>query len=247
MKIISILCPTRERVVLAQRYYESLVATAEFPEYIEVMFYVDKDDPQLREYEKYFLQLEIAGNEGIAVGTSVGPAAGVSSAWNSLAEDSQGDILLMGNDDLVAKTVGWDTALRSAADQYNDDIYCIFFDDGINHGRHNAFPAVSRKWYNTLGYFAPAHIGFRFFYNDTWIFDLGKRIDRVHYIPEVLIEHQHFTRTRIKDATTRRNRDDVGGRFLQHDKSLFEKRVSEREQDAKKLLRTLGNWRIQCG
>ncbi len=238
MKKISILTPTRGRPKGIDTYYKSLVKTAQYPDAIELLLYIDNDDPALRDYEKFFRVWEI-GESLIDFTTHVGEPISISKSWNVIAAEAQGDILLMGNDDLIAKTFGWDTKLREVTDEYPDDIYCAFFDDGINAGRHCAFPAVSRKWYETLGYFSPGI--FEFFYNDTWLFDIAKRINRVRYIPEVQILHNHWTKTKIVDATTLRHRK---GPKAEHrnarDKKLFENTTNLREVASNKLREVMG-------
>ena len=48
---------------------------------------------------------------------------------------------------------------------------------------------------------------FKFGYNDTWVYDIAKRIDRCHWIPSVVAEHMHFTQCKSQtDDTYRRPR-----------------------------------------
>lgn len=239
MEKISILCPTRERARRARDYYYHLIEKTQHSNDVELLLYVDNDDPQLKKYQELFPSTltHDALHQILPYTLIIGEPISVSKSWNVLAERCFGNILLMGNDDLMPKTGGWDTVLREVDRSYEDKIYCAFFDDGINHGNHCAFPAVSRIWYETLGYFTPGHIGFRFLCNDTWIFDVAKKINRVQYIPEVLIEHQHFTKTGIKDSTVKRHRDDVNGTTIPHDLDLFKRTEHLRVADAEKLLR----------
>ena len=107
-----------------------------------------------------------------------------------------GDILIMGNDDQEYQTQYWDTTLEGEVNKYPDDIYCAWFEDKINGPKHCAFPIISRKWYDTVGYFAPGV--FNFGYNDTWVYDIAKRVGRTHFIPDVVVEHKHFSKARVK-------------------------------------------------
>lgn len=228
MKTISILTPTRQRPWRAYNYAQSVFKTANHPERVELLFYIDKDDPDLESYVGKQYELSKWNIKFI-----FGEPMSVSKSWNILAEKCTGDILMMGNDDLIHVTEGWDTVLEEASDDYADEIYCIFFDDGINHGKHCAFPAVSRKWYNTLGYFTPGI--FEFIANDTWVFDIGTKIDRVRYIPEVLVRHEHHSVTKVKDATTLRHRAGANKDRIKRDLALFDKTNGQREHDAEKL------------
>lgn len=134
-----------------------------------------------------------------------GDGYGVGRIWNLLAESAKGDLLLMGNDDQTYSTRGWDEGFEVAAANVPDGIFVAWCDDGINGGRHAAFPCVSRRWYETLGYFVPEV--FSFFFHDTWLFDLGHRIGRLRYLPDVLVKHLHWTHGGVDDETTRRNRN----------------------------------------
>ena len=228
MKKISILCPTRQRADRAHNYAWTAFTTANNPDRVEILFYVDNDDPE----KELYIQWAVNATP-YHISTTFGEPMSVSKSWNVLAEKCTGDILLMGNDDLIHETNGWDDILESTANEYEDDIYCIFFDDGINHGKHCAFPAVSRKWYETLGYFTPGI--FEFIANDTWIFDIGKRIDRVRYIPEVMVRHEHHSVTKVKDETTKRHREGANKDRIKRDLALFDKTNGQREHDAEKL------------
>lgn len=238
MKKISILCPTRQRAERAYKYMNSVFNTAAHPDRIEILFYVDNDDPELEKYKGYFGYPNVShffpgDEEPYNVKLIVGEPISVSKSWNILAERCTGDILLMGNDDLLHETIGWDDVLEETSNEYKDDIYCIFFNDGINAGRHCAFPSISRKWYETLGYFSPT-IGFEFLYNDTWIFDIARKVNRVRYVPEVMVRHNHWTVLKEKDPTTKRHRDDNPGR-ARRDKTLFERTNGKREESANKI------------
>ena len=83
----------------------------------------------------------------------------VSRSWNILASNCTGDILIMGNDDLIYKTQNWDGILVEQTKKFKDGIYLMWFDDGIKHNHAN-FPIISRKWYETLGYFTPGCFNF---------------------------------------------------------------------------------------
>ena len=96
----------------------------------------------------------------------------------------------------------------------------MWFNDGINGEKHCAFPIISKKWFHTVGHFTPGI--FNFLYNDTWIFDIAKRIGRAHYIPHVTTEHLHFTTGKSEvDETTKRNRTGVRAHMPREDQIIF--------------------------
>lgn len=222
---ISILTPTRERCEKAQRFAASVLNTASEPDNIELWFYVDDDDPQLSSYSNWHLECPPQ------VHIHIGPPISVSKSWNIIADLCNGDILIMGNDDLVYRSERWDEVLISEVAKIDDKIYVAWFNDGINGEKHCAFPAVSCEWFNVLGYFTPGI--FEFIANDTWVFDIGRKLDRLIYIKDVYAEHEHFSTGKMQaDETTMRNRRD--GR-IQRDLTLYDETDGEREKDAEKL------------
>jgi len=225
---ISILTPTRGRAQQLERFITSVMETAHTPEDIEMLFYVDSDDPQVEEYKLF-------GRVIKCIQVIVGEPKSVSESWNDIAALATGDVLIMGNDDQVFITKAWEVALEQRVKKYKDDIYVAWFEDGINGSKHCAFPIVSRKWYETLGYFTPGV--FKFGYNDTWIFDIGKRVNRTCFIPEVLVEHRHFTNRKAPyDDTYARNRNKSAiGNLYQHDSVTYEDTHLIRQKDAEKL------------
>ena len=50
---------------------------------------------------------------------------------------------------------------------------------------------------------------------------------------------EHWTKTGIKDDTTKRNREDTQGLRLQRDKKLFESTSHVREKEAEKLKKVM--------
>ncbi len=209
MRKISILCPSRWRAKAARRTAISIQSTAKNPERVEILFYVDSDDDQAPTYKALL--------EPLGCKVVVGEPMSVSKSWNILAKECSGDLLIMGNDDIRYRTDNWDEMLDKEVEAYPSEIFCMWFDDGVvrrneiaNFGC--AFPIISRKWYETLGYFTPGC--FRFLYNDTWIADIANRVGCLHPLKSVLAFHHH----NIADETAKRARAN-NSRAL--DKELF--------------------------
>lgn len=141
----------------------------------------------------------------------------------------------MANDDEVWITKGWDRRLNEEADKFPDDIYCIYFDDGYIHDKGCSFPMISRKWFETLGYFTPGI--FKFLANDTWIEYTARYIDRLHYVPDVLVEHRHHLYGNAEiDNTYKRNIDEYLGKM--EDATYFHSKECQDKikEEAKKLI-----------
>jgi hypothetical protein len=225
----SLLCPTRERPAMALRYLESVFATAKNPEYVEVLFYVDSDDPCLRQYVEL---LSTRPNCKLVVG----PNVGVGRAWNVLARMSDGEYLMMANDDLVHETFDWDFKLLTSFVKIPDGIFLAYCNDGINGEAHCAFPIVGRAWLEELNQFVPEC--YTFFRHDTELFEIAKQMgisERILYFSDILIKHYHHSVTGAEDATMKRNRNCNQN---EADKKIFEsrKQYNIRRNQAHRLL-----------
>lgn len=185
--MISVLAPTRGRPDALQAMADSVYATATGP--VEVLAYVDDDDPS--DYSQV---------TGVRIVT--GPRIVLSDCWNRLAAVADGDILGMGADDIRFRTPGWDEKVRAVFDGYADGIVFVYGDDGVHHGKLGTHGFVSRRWVETLGYFTWP--GFVADYADTWLHELGQRINRIVYLPDVVTEHLHpVVGKAVVDATHR--------------------------------------------
>ncbi|WP_146208972.1 hypothetical protein [Azospirillum sp. TSO22-1] len=219
---------------------DSVAATASLRGRIEVLVYIDSDDPEVEGYRRTFAELASSGHGLGRVQAIIGPPRSVSISWNDLAAASRADVLMMANDDQVYVEAGWDCRLDACVAAYPDRIFCMWFNDGICGEEHCAFPIVSRRWCNKLGYFTPGI--FEFIANDTWIMDLGRRVGRLHYIGDVLVEHRHFSVGKsMFDETYRRHREGEQEQRRARDMFVFERTAAIRERDARWLSALLGS------
>ncbi|MBK3735323.1 hypothetical protein FBZ83_105348 [Azospirillum brasilense] len=245
----SLLCPTRGRPDGLQRLIESVAATAGAVERVEVLAYVDSDDPALPDYKRMFEALAEVGVQLRRFTALVGPPKSVSLSWNDLAASCTGDVLMMANDDQVYVQSGWDHRLDQEIAKFPDDVYCMWFEDGINGEKHCAFPVVSRRWYETLGYFTPGV--FEFIANDTWIMDVAKRVERLHFIGDVTVEHRHFSVGKSElDETYLRHRSGENRERIARDMLILDRTWPVRQRDADRLaaiIRSSGDRPVETG
>ena len=238
--IKSILTPTRNRPANCERFIKSVYNSTKTRKNVEMLFYVDEDDPAIEAYKSlhWHAQKEYEGFKKIEF--VFGNPMSVSKSWNIIAERCIGDVLIMGNDDLVYQTDGWDEKLDQELDQYRaDKVYVAWMNDGINGEKHCAFPIVSREWYECLGRFTPGT--FHFGYNDTWIFEVGKMLERLHYIPFIHAEHLHFSVGKSEmDDTYAHNRTKEKGNLYAKDQVLFNKTRAARMDDRDRLRYLIG-------
>ena len=204
---ISILCPTRGRPYLFSEMLRTLYFTRSDDTNVEVIVMLDPDDSAFKEYE----ELITGPYRGLVNITTIinedkKPLSG--ELWNQLAQWAKGNVLMLANDDMAFRTKKWDLKVFEAFSRFQDRIAVVWCNDLQNGPKHAVFPMVHRNWYEKLGYFTPSgdrSVGT--FFNDTWIFDLGKRIGRLAYVQEATIEHLHFSAGKTKfDRTHKLNR-----------------------------------------
>ena len=237
-KVISILTPTRQRVSRLSDFVLSVYQHTEEKNRLEMLMYIDSDDPNKEHYMDYYDYLQTEFKDFMRVLFVCGEPQSVSKSWTDLYKKSVGDIIIMGNDDLIYKTPSWDRMVELESNAYEDDIYCMWMDDRINSDIHCAFPIVSRKWCDTLGYFTPGV--FHFGYNDTWVFDIAKRVNRCRFLGGVVAEHLHFAANKSTyDETYAKKRHEQNSYAL--DRHIFESEemVQRRVADAEKLKKVM--------
>jgi ABC-type polysaccharide/polyol phosphate transport system ATPase subunit len=132
---ISLLLPTRGRAELLRRFLESVLARSERPELVEVVAYADADDPS-----SHGLKVE-----GLDVRTIVGPRATMGEYNTACFEGSRGDIVMLGNDDVVIQTRGWDRKLREMHAAMQDRIYLAYPNDLFKGRGLSTFPILSLR------------------------------------------------------------------------------------------------------
>ena len=230
---IAILTPSRARPERLVRFLNTVHTLSHNKTLIKSYNYVDSDDKFLDKYKELISPFK---NTKLIIG----PPQSVSKSWNVIAKEAiadGADILIMGNDDMQYRTLGWDQLLEIEVKKFPDKIFCMWFHDLINGEKHCAFPIVSKEWYQILGYFTPGVFNFGF--NDTWIYHIALLIKRAHFIPYILNEHLHFSTGKMQaDETTIRARKNAS---FQIDKEIFERTKPQREDDAKKLITYIKN------
>jgi len=154
--------------------------------------------------------------------------------WNALADyavSHGADIVILGADDILFETRGWDEMLRERFVRFSDRILAVGFNDGRSHGAVPHY-AVSKEWIAALGYFCPPI--FHHWCVDTWTESVGHRIGRFQYAHDIMVRHDTVKLTGVIDETHARIRRGV---WHERDKSLFGMSEHYREADAAILRR----------
>jgi hypothetical protein len=162
--MISVLVPSRRRAVMLAESIRSLGT-----EDIEILVYVDNDDPQMDGYIS--LTSDIVT---ILIGKRYGYTQ-LHEYYNTLARLSKGDWLMVWNDDAEMMTPGWTKLLHRPIQPE-----VINFD---TNKQNNLFPLISRQMYQAMGHYSlSAH-------NDSWVQDIANNLKIHTYIDGVNIKH----------------------------------------------------------
>lgn len=104
-------------------------------------------------------------------------------------------------DDHMPRTVGWDERFVNQLIQLGSGF--VYGDDGFQHEAIPTHIAMTADIPLELGYMTYPELWH--LYADNFWLDLGKLIDRINYLPEVLIEHMH--------PAAGKNKSDAGYEF----------------------------------
>jgi hypothetical protein len=237
----SLLVLSRERPGFLKNWFDSIRKTVTNIENIEVILRMDKDDPTLNkckiQVDKF---ISFGGEVKLIIGQrpygthgrqKLDPATGfftLGDMWNECWRESTGDILQLCGDDTRYDSPGWDKAVRNVFLEYPDRIAFVWGPDGRNNrGTH---PWIHRKWTEIIGYFCPPN---QVYGNDSWLEELGHRLKRHRYLPNVKMSHKY-------EGGVAQDKTRVGLRLMQqykrsHNMPRYIKRGAERDADYQKL------------
>lgn len=147
----------------------------------ELLVAVDDDDPTLPEYERV---CSLIGVELV-----VGPRLRLTGTLNKVAVERalQHRALAFMGDDHRPRTIGWDKHLMDALDQLGTGI--VYGNDLIQGEKMATAVAMTSDIVTTLGYMAPPQM-VHLCLDLVWV-EWGRAIDRLAYLPDVVIEHMH--------------------------------------------------------
>lgn len=147
----------------------------------QVAFVIDDDDP---EYDAY---VEAVAEHGFMLRhgphTSMIEALNCGAAWGA---DQAENLMFMG-DDHRPRTKHWDRRYMEALAELGWG--WVYGNDLIQGENLPTQFAVTSDVVRALGHMAPPQ--FRHLFMDNWVLGLGRRLDRIRYLPDVVIEHVH--------------------------------------------------------
>ncbi len=176
---MALVVPSRGRPHNIERLAKQLIATKS-----KVDFYVgvDFDDPELENYKRVATEQDIMLVIS-PVRERFGPTLNrifmdIKSAYRYLA--------WMG-DDHKPLTVGWDEKYREALDELRTGI--VYGNDLVMGEAIATQLAMTSNIVDTLGYAVPE--GFTHLYIDNYFMELGRAINKLLYLPDVIVQHMH--------------------------------------------------------
>lgn len=174
---LMVLCPSRGRPDEAFATYQSFLANrTESSTFLR--FVIDNDDPEFERYTNLPFQALPAERTGNMV-----------KALNSAALDAAPyyDIIGFIGDDHRFRTKGWD--LRIAEEIESMGAGFVYADDLAQRANLPTQVFISSKIIQSLGWMglpSCTHL----YIDNAWKV-LGQNLDRLHYLPDVVIEHLH--------------------------------------------------------
>jgi hypothetical protein len=186
----AILTPSRGRTAGLKRFFDSINKTVSGLHEIDLIIGIDRDDPERSKYIKLLSEMRKEAVDKFHIIMIEDDRKPLAKIWNSLIRYSKADWFTCGNDDEQYLTPKWDDIFyHKSLERHPYHLY--WFDDGLQHSNHCAFPILSKDWIKAVGYFFPEI--FIHNYVDTWVYDIACKLKVSIYIPEVLHQHLHHS------------------------------------------------------
>lgn len=202
---------------------------------IEVCAWLDDDDSDAGRYRPDEIVRYGSGPRPYIAGSLC-----TSGLWSKAWEMATGDIAMLGADDVVFRTPGWDAKVQAAFAEVPDRIVMVYGDDRTKR-KAPVTPFVHRRWIDAAG-FTPQD--FQGWYGDQWIWQMAAELGRVRFLPDLKIPH--FQRSR-SDATYRDGaaaREAVGGWQGMRDRFYSSEMVARREAQIARLRAAMDGTRV---
>ena len=218
--VISLLLPTRKRLLHLNNFIESLLKRTDVLNNIEVIMYIDDDDISSKEFF----------HKDISYTRITGPRMTMGEYNSVCYHFSSGKIIMLVNDDVVIETNNWDSLLVHQLEKFDDEIYLAYPDDDSNHGKLSTFPVLSRKTCEVLVYPYPSL--YKRLFIDTHIMDVFQRLIKMSEQRIVYLENIKFLHYKLDSHF---DNEDSYQRTDSHDDFIFISLRRLRESQAARL------------
>jgi len=243
MEKISLIIPTRIRPQMMEAVWTSALNTAYDPTNLEVCFYIDNDD------ELSINKIKEMSNDS-RVKYIIGERICLSKCWNEAQKISTGTIFWHGNDDCIFRSKNWDKLVIDEFEKYDDRLILVYGKDGIWDGKKKAINGwkckhliatagfVHKNWIDVVGYFLPPYFVSDF--NDTWLSEVFFSCNRMIYIPEIYIEHMHYSLGKMNKDQNSIDRENRGA--ATNVNKLYNDLLNKRNLDIEKVTNYIENF-----
>jgi len=111
-------------------------------------------------------------------------------AINANLNDVDFDIILLASDDMIPQEKGYDTIIKQSFKKFFPDTDgVLWFNDGYQGKNLNTLCILGKKYYQRFGYiYNPTYTSL---WCDTEFTDVSKLLNKVKYIPHIIIKHEH--------------------------------------------------------
>lgn len=223
MNEMALIVPSRGRPENIQRLYDALVKT---DSKVDLYIGVDMDDPKLEDY----LKLKI-GTDIVVVVSPERKRFGPTLNDIAMLVHKQYKYLAWMGDDHLPITPQWDQKYRDVLDRHQ--MAMVYGNDLVQGERIATQLAFTSKAVEILGYAVPS--GFTHLFIDNYFMELFKKFDAMHYLPDVIVQHLHYSAGQSEQDQTYKEANSQEN--WTNDKIRFEEYIrNELERDASKLI-----------
>jgi len=203
MKSISIVHPSRGRVVMSNETISKWIISASKTIPIEYILSVDETDPELINYIKGFEALKILlENNNVSLSIVINPNITAIEAINVAAKQTVNDLIIVVSDDFDCFP-NWDLFLQERLNNKSD--YIVKTSDGLQPILIT-LPIMDRVYYNRFGYVY--YNEYKHMFCDTEMTDVGHLLGKVVDLQsnDFIFRHNHYsTGGMIKDIINEKN------------------------------------------
>ncbi len=154
---------------------------------IEILVYVDNNDPEIDKYKKLDCIIGTPRHSGKAI--------------KYLSTIAKHDMMMFGTDDLIWHTKGWDEQFRKAMPEHG---LAVLYPSTMPNKNAKAMVPVFTKRFALLTGLFPDY--FEHFGPDTWVVSVARLAGTLTHVKDVYIEHK-----KVQDVTYSRSRKDGDG------------------------------------
>jgi hypothetical protein len=153
------------------------MTTPRDPGYVEILFRADEDD------RVTWSLLDNLDVDNVTVGPRLEGYRSLPTFFQELFQQSHGDLIMCGNDDMVFRTREWASRVLQRANDFPDGVFNL----GVSTFNEGNFPfsIISRKVVETLGFIHDPRI----FWGDIFLRDVMSAFGRAILLPDVRVDH----------------------------------------------------------